>query len=153
MQLLIGTWFVCASNFPMWTSGGKMHPTFNYHLTEKKGQVVLHDEVKFVKKGKSKSIVGYDYQDAEDPSKFRWRGKGWLAIAKSNWQVVLKDPHKNWVVIHFSKTLFTPEGVDIICRQPELKAAEIEEIKIQMLEHPLLRGQVAGLKSIEQKVW
>lgn len=148
LQFLIGTWFICSTNFPMWTKGDKLHPTFNYTLEEKKGEKVLFDEVKYTKNGKDKSIKGYDYQDQNDPSRFTWRGKGLLFIAKSKWQVVLKDPKGNWAVIYFSKTLFTPEGVDVICRKPKLEDAEFIEIKRQMEQHALLKDQIVTLRDI-----
>ena len=148
LQFLIGTWFICSTNFPMWTKGDKLHPTFNYTLTERNGEKVLFDEVKYTKKGKQKSIKGYDYQDKNDQTKFIWRGKGLLVIAKSKWQVVLQDPKGNWAVIHFSKTLFTPEGVDVICRKPKLEDSEFMEIKRQMGEHPLLKSQISTLKDL-----
>ena len=148
IKFLIGTWFICSTNFPMWTKGDKKNPTFNYTLDEKKGQNVLFDEVKYTKKGKQKSIKGYDYQDEKDPSKFTWRGKGLLFIAKSNWQVVLQDPEGEWAVIYFSKTLFTPEGVDIISRKAKLDEAQLEKIKSKMLQHDLLKKHVPSLVNI-----
>lgn len=148
LQFLIGTWFICSTNFPMWTKGDKLHPTFNYTLAAQKGKQVLFDEVKYLKKGKQKSIQGYDRQDKNDPSRFTWRGKGLLFIAKSNWQVVLKDPKGNWVVIHFSKTLFTPEGVDVICRKPRLEDSEFAVIRNEMEQNQLLRPHISTLKDI-----
>lgn len=55
-----GRWYVIQSNFPMWLSGKKTNPTFNYTIMERKGDTVLLDEVKYLKKGKNKTIVGYD---------------------------------------------------------------------------------------------
>lgn len=148
LQFLIGTWFICSTNFPMWTNGNKINPTFNYTLEKKGGKEVLFDEVKYIQKGKSKSIKGYDRQDEKDPSKFTWKGKGLLFIAKSHWQVVLKDPKGNWAVIHFSKTLFTPEGVDVICRKPKLEDAEFEQILKGMQENELLKKHISTLKDL-----
>lgn len=147
LQFLIGTWFICSTNFPMWTKGDKLHPTFNYTIQNEQKKI-LYDVVKYTKKGKEKSIKGYDRQDNNDPSKFTWRGKGLLFIAKSKWQVVLQDPKGNWAVIYFSKTLFTPEGVDIISRQPELSKAEVQKIKAEMLKKDILKDQVATLKNL-----
>lgn len=148
IQFLIGTWFICSTNFPMWTKGDKLNPTFNYSLVEGK-ENVLFDEVKYEQKGKQRSIEGYDKQQ-EDPSKFTWRGKGLLFIAKSKWQVVLKDPQGEWAVIYFSKTLFTPEGVDIISRKPGLSAEKLRQIKAQMLDNPLLKPHVSSLQDLER---
>lgn len=146
IQFLLGTWMICSTNFPMWTKGGKLHPTFNYSIVADR-ENVLFDEVKYVQKGKEKSIRGYDMQDPEDASKFTWRGKGLLFIAKSRWQVVLKDPQEKWAVIYFSKTLFTPEGVDIIARE-KLNKEDLDAIKAQMQENELLQKHVSTLKDL-----
>jgi hypothetical protein len=140
LHQLIGTWFIIGSNFPMWLKGDKLSPTFNYTLTEKKGE--LYDEVRYLQKGKTKVIKGYDRRDAKDESAFTWRGKGLLFIAKSKWKVKLMDEKGQWAVIWFSKTLFTPEGVDIICRDKNPDPRLIEEIKNKMLQDELLKNYV-----------
>jgi len=51
---------------------------------------------------------------------FSWRGKGWLVIASSKWEILGwgEDLGVGWVVTYFSKTIFTPAGIDIYCRDP-----------------------------------
>lgn len=145
LTFLAGTWFVCSTDFPMWTKGKKTDPRFHYTIVEKRGEEVLYDEVTYVKNGKEKSIRGYDFPDGDQ---FTWRGKGLLRIAKSEWKVVLKDPEGQWAVIAFSKTLFTRAGVDILFRtkdpDPELLAA----IKRQMETVPELKAHVGKLKDL-----
>ena len=149
IQFLLGTWFICSTNFPMWTKGNKTGPTFNYSLYSKPtDNPVLFDEVKYLKNGKQKSIRGYDYPDTQDLSRFTWRGKGLLWIARSKWQVALKDPEGQWAVIHFSKTLFTPEGVDIICRRPHPDKVMLADIKKSMAENTLLKQHISSLKDL-----
>jgi len=145
---LLGTWFICSTNFPMWVKGDKVNPTFNYSLATKNGEKVLLDEVKYQKKGKEKSIVGYDYQDEKDSFAFVWRGKGLLSLLKSKWRVALIDPKGQWAVISFSKTLFTPEGVDIISRTPKMSAAQLREIKGLMERDETLKKHVESLKTL-----
>jgi len=140
LHQLIGTWFIIGTNFPMWLKGDKLSPSFTYTLTGRKG--VLYDEVSYLKKGRTKVIRGYDTQDAADESAFTWRGKGLLFIAKSKWKVRLMDEKAGWAVIWFSKTLFTPEGVDIICRDRNPTPQLIEEIKNKMLGDELLKNYV-----------
>ncbi len=148
MHILAGTWFIVSSNFPMWLKGDKMNPTFNYTLTEKKGEQVLLDEVKYTKNGKQRSILGYDHADTKNDQAFIWRGKGLLSIAKSKWQVVMIDEKEGWAVIHFSKTLFTPEGVDIISREPRLGKDKLEEIKERMSKDSVLGKHIPSLKDL-----
>lgn len=148
MHILVGTWFICSTNFPMWLKGDKQNPTFNYTLTEKQGNQVLLDVVKYTKNGKERSIVGYDYPDGKNDRAFIWRGKVLLSVAKSKWQVVMMDEKEGWAVIHFSKTLFTPEGIDIISRQPRLGADKLAEIKGMMKEDPMLNKHLTTLEDL-----
>jgi len=145
---LLGTWFIIGSNFPMWLKGDKTSPTFTYTLMQKHRQEVLLDEVKYQKKGRTKTITGFDHPQGDNPKAFVWRGKGLLAIAKSKWEVKLIDPKGEWAVIHFSKTLFTPEGIDIISRKPKLDAATVLAIKEKILKDPQLKEQLSTLQML-----
>ncbi|MBD2753634.1 lipocalin/fatty acid-binding family protein [Spirosoma validum] len=149
VQALIGTWFVGSSNFPMWLKGDKINPTFTYSITDKKANTnVLLDEVKYLKRGKPKTLTGFDYQDETDPSTFVWRGKGLLSVVRSTWKVALIDPAGQWAVIWFSKTLFTPEGIDIISRTPTLSAETQTHIFALMASDSLLVKHRASLRPI-----
>lgn len=147
LQTLVGTWFICATNFPMWLKGNKTNPTFNYSLVANKENKLL-DEVKYLKNGKSKTITGFDTQDKTDKKAFVWRGKGLLSLLKSKWKVALLDPSGQWAVIWFSKTLFTPEGVDIISTTPTLSPAILKQIKVQMARDSVLTPHIESLKTL-----
>lgn len=151
-QILLGTWFICSTNFPMWLKGNKTNPTFTYTATTKNSaDSVLLDEVKYVKKGETKTITGYDYPDPNDSSAFVWRGKGLLRLAKSKWKVALKDPDGQWAVIWFSKTLFTPEGVDIISRDRQIPEKTLNHIKSLMADDPLLAKHLIDMQELPGK--
>ncbi|MBD2702196.1 hypothetical protein IC229_16205 [Spirosoma sp. BT702] len=146
---LLGTWFICSTNFPMWLKGDKLNPTFTYSRTDEKADTnVLLDEVKYLKNGKTKTLTGYDYQDTSDSAAFVWRGKGLLSLLRSRWNVALVDPNGQWAVIWFSKTLFTPEGVDIISRTSRLSPATLKQIKAQMAAQPRLAKHLDSLREL-----
>ncbi|KAK0279075.1 hypothetical protein LTR35_008810 [Friedmanniomyces endolithicus] len=70
-----------------------------------------------------------DAKDAWD-----WRGKGWLKIAGSHWEVLGWGEEvatgNKWVVTEFAKTLFTPAGVDVYSQRREgLQQVTLEGIK------------------------
>lgn len=118
---LEGKWYIQATNFPMWLKGDKQNPSFNYTVIESsKGVKRLLDEVKFVKKGKEKAIVGFDTPLNASNTKFKWRGKGILGVLKSKWEILYWDKAEEWAIIGFEKTLFTPKGYDIISRKRNL---------------------------------
>lgn len=131
----------------MWLKGDKTAPAFHYAIV---GEGKLSDEVTYLKKGKTKSIKGTDYQDKADSLQFVWKGKGLLRVLKSRWRIALMDPEGQWVVICFSKTLFTPAGADIISRSKQLPQSTLEVIKTQMRKDPVLKEQVETLKELSR---
>lgn len=149
-SFLAGTWFIAQTSLPMWLKGDKMGPTLNYTITECKGETVLLDEVKYSKKGKQKTITGYDKINPANPNAFTWRGKGLLSLSTSDWEIRLKDPQGQWAVSWFSKTLFTPEGVDILSRTPTLSAATMDSIKQAMKADTLLVRFVDKVQALPQ---
>lgn len=67
---------------------------------------------------------------------YTWRGKGWLMIATSKWEILGYGDEEDgggagnsWVVTYFAKTLFTPAGVDFYSRRGALRAETVEGIK------------------------
>jgi hypothetical protein len=137
---LEGEWFVIRSNFPMWLKGNKSNPSLNYSLTMKHGRSVLLDRVIYTKNSKTKSIVGYDKPENADNRSFTWRGKGILCFLKSKWSVLYLDVSGKWMIIHFRKTLFTPEGYDVVSKSKEIGtetenqiSKKLEELKIEKL--------------------
>lgn len=122
---LAGKWYVVQSNFPMWLKGKKTNPEFNYTVVTRKNQQVLLDEVRYLKRSKEKTLVGYDYPVMGNDRSFIWRGKGMLGFLKSKWRVLYINHEQGWAVIQFKKTLFTPAGTDVISRSKKL-APEIE---------------------------
>lgn len=151
MQWLVGTWFIIASDAPIWLKGNKESPTLNYTLVEQKGTYKLLDETMYCKGNHQKVVAGYDYSAPNKPAGFIWRGKGLLFFVTSKWEVRLQDKEGRWAVIAYSKTLFTPEGVDIMSRTASLDAATLKDIYAQMIQDSMLAKHVGALKQISQK--
>lgn len=148
LHTLAGTWLIHSTNFPMWLKGDKTHPTFNYTvMTDKNGAEILLDEVKYQQKGKIKTITGYDYPDETDAMAFIWRGKGILGLVKSRWRIALLDTEKQWAVVVFESTLFTPSGMDIIGRKA-LSLDTLGAIMAMMKGDAALEPHLATLKTI-----
>jgi hypothetical protein len=128
LKNLEGQWFIQFSNFPMWLKGNKTSPRFNYTLQGDR----LFDKVEYFKKGKDKSIKGFDYPLDECNRHFEWRGKGLLCLLKSRWQIIEIDQETNWALIYFEKTLFTPEGFDVISKNKELTKNQMNSINTRI---------------------
>ena len=116
---LEGTWYVIATNFPMWTKGTRSHPKFIYsNRRTVDGRECFDDTVEYVQGGRTKTIVGVDTSDGG--RRFVWRGKGWLKFFVSRWEVISVAPDGQCLALSFTKTWATPAGVDIIARSPEV---------------------------------
>lgn len=82
---------------------------------------------------------------------YKWRGKGWLAIASSQWEILgygeESETQNSWVVTYFASTLFTPAGVDFYSRKGQLRGETVEEIK------KALEGLGGDVKELAGKVF
>ncbi len=135
---LIGKWYIHYTNFPMWLKGDRTHPAFNYTMDVRNDKQGLLDEVSYIKNGKQKFIRGFDFPDEKDEKSFIWKGNGWMSILSSKWKVVHISDDKQWALIEFEKTLFTPAGFDIVCRTKELDAQRVASIELYMHEKHLV---------------
>ena len=134
LQALEGKWYIILSNFPMWLKGDKTNPTFNYKKAERDGVLALIDEVKYTQNGRTKSINGFDKPLNAENTSFEWRGNGLLSLLSSKWQVLYLDTIENWAIIYFEKTLFTPKGYDVICREKQPNALIMRKIEEKLRE-------------------
>ncbi|PQE20716.1 glycosyl hydrolase family 43 protein [Rutstroemia sp. NJR-2017a WRK4] len=71
-----------------------------------------------------KSIHGIDTPDGDGA--WNWRGKGWLKVASSHWEVlgwgerdIGEEEKERWVVTWFAPSMFTPQGLDIYSSRKE----------------------------------
>lgn len=139
LEKLEGKWHILFTNFPMWLKGDKINPTFNYEISTKNGKRGLRDEVKYFQKGKIKSINGFDEPLNENDLSFEWRGNGLLSVLTSRWKILYFNEQTNWAIIEFEKTLFTPKGYDVICREKQPNELLLEEINKKVKELNLVK--------------
>jgi hypothetical protein len=144
---LEGKWYILLTNFPMWLKGDKTSPTFNYTVETQNGITGLRDEVQSWKNGKKQQILGFDTPLDETNRRFQWRGKGLLSLLSSRWEIIYLDVTKEWAIIHFEKTLFTPEGYDVIARSQRISPETLASIQSILLELSIN----ASLQPIVQK--
>ncbi|KAF8305157.1 hypothetical protein DL93DRAFT_371183 [Clavulina sp. PMI_390] len=132
----MGKWHVLHSSLPLWKN--KKDVTITYtplgsvdpSSTPSDDPIRFNDIVEYRSASSTSSppstrsrIEGIDTlqpppKDAPDgyrpAASYKWRGKGWLMIASSKWQVL--GYGDDWAVTYFSATLFTPAGIDIYSR-------------------------------------
>lgn len=140
-RTLEGTWRVEGTTFPMWLDGTKQSPRFTYANID---GAQLDDTVSYEKNGVTETIEGIDTQHASVPTHFTWRGRGLLALFKSEWDVVYIDPGDRFVIITFSPTLATPAGLDVIAKQKLDDAAWSDALE-HIASTPALAQLATGL--------
>ncbi|KAK0526731.1 hypothetical protein OC834_004094 [Tilletia horrida] len=101
---------------------------------------------KLRQEGKKNWLRGLNKLDAKatNGATFHWTGLGWLRLLSAHWQVIGASPHFGnasapadepiWLVTYFSKSLFTPAGVDIYVRNPSKLSDETYGAIVAALE-------------------
>ena len=139
---LSGTWRLTHSTLSMWKSNRNI--TMNYTIipasSAQDPSNKLDDVTSYqpLASSKFKSIHGIDTARGTDTSLWDWRGKGWLTIATSHWEVLgygdigeeAGGPGQ-WLVTYFTATRFTNAGISVYSRakegNPEALVREILE--------------------------
>ncbi|CDO78165.1 hypothetical protein BN946_scf184467.g4 [Trametes cinnabarina] len=181
------TWHVTHSTLSLWTTKKDVTITYTMKPSSSGDSTVRFDDVVEYRSrsdtpsSKPSRVIGVDTlltpesdltsrtADGGDAAsgprsaqpRFKWRGKGWLAIASSRWQVLgysrdtSPDNPTAWVVTYFEKTLFTPPGLDIYARTARGLPDELVEEIISKLK--ALGGNVAKLAAtffeVERSGW
>lgn len=147
IQWLTETWHVTHSTLPMWKS--KRNVRIQYTPLEPSVASISADNT-----DRLDDLVTYQSLTGEKVSEVKgidkaagsgthrgewdWRGKGWLKVASSHWEVLgwgeeANNGNNKWVVTMFAKTLFTPAGIDVYSQSREgLRAETLEEIKLAL---------------------
>ncbi|CAO2653892.1 Nn.00g106250.m01.CDS01 [Neocucurbitaria sp. VM-36] len=163
LSWLLGSWNVTHSTLPMWKKSRNVQ--IKYTPVAGTSPLQIDDIVTYQSLSSThiKTVHGVD-KPFEVPNTapaassgeadsaqvasmaYRWRGKGWLAVASSKWEILghgdEPGTRNSWVVTYFAKTLFTPAGVDFYSRKGNLTPETIESIKAGLAR---LGGDVAKL--------
>ncbi|KAF2622868.1 hypothetical protein BU25DRAFT_301791, partial [Macroventuria anomochaeta] len=162
LSWLSGHWNVTHSTLPMWKKSRNVIITYTTlpstgsagGLGHRSG-THMDDEVSYQALDKSKvkvsTVRGVDKPFPTTPTSptappaasqmdeelaslgYNWRGKGWLMIASSKWEILgygsESGTQNDWVVTYFAKTLFTPAGVDFYSRRGQLRPETVAGIE------------------------
>ncbi len=145
IDIYTGKWYINMSTFPMWLKGNKTSPSFNYTIEMKDNIKVLHGDVQYLKKGKLKHIQGMDKPTNKFNTAFVWHGKGLLRLFKSKWEIIAYNPEQQWAIMHFQKTIATPEGYDLFSKQKQLDTQTLTDVN-KKLEELGIKDQLKIIK-------
>jgi len=173
---MAGAWQVTHSTLPLWKGRFGVKITYTplpgTQEADKTAFPDLNDFVEYQKKsgGSYSSVNGVSRSvtvpDLGSGWAFSWRGKGWLMIASSQWEVLgygsdisgaapgTEGQAKDWIVTYFGKTIFTPAGIDVYCRSEDGLSAEcVANIKkeLESFEDPSLKKLAGEIFEIPRK--
>lgn len=128
VEWLSTTWSVTHSTLAMWRTARNVRIRYTSLPPKDDGRLRIDDLVEYEPTGTSsdtvKSVAGVDTQNPDGG--WDWRGKKWLFFVTSHWEILgwgeetrADGTTERWVVTWFAATLFTKEGLDIYCDQPE----------------------------------
>ena len=141
-------WHITHSTLPMWKS--KRNVRIQYTPLDPSSPEIskentdrLDDLVTYQGLGKEKlqTVNGIDTVSSTGGKRgeWDWRGKGWLKIASSHWELLgwgeESQTGNKWMVSMFAKTLFTPAGIDVYSKgRNGLELETLEEVKKALAE-------------------
>ncbi|KAF2965642.1 hypothetical protein GQX73_g7930 [Xylaria multiplex] len=158
-EWLHGTWTVTHSTLSMWRSAQNVRITYAPQKSasatppaDDNSPTINDNLVEYEKKngkGGVRTVLGVEKPDPKVPGAWDWRGKGWLVIASSHWEVLgwgerpllSGEGVERWAVTWFAPTLFTEEGVDLYSdRREGLEKETADDIikALKQLEAPKL---------------
>lgn len=146
-------WHVTHSTLPMWRKKRNVRikytplppsdPSIPQENTDRIDDLVTSQPLNNTKisdiRGLDKAAVKDSTADA-GRGEWDWRGKGWLKIAGSHWEVLGWGEEEGnggnkWLVTMFAKTLFTPAGIDVYSQRREgVESVTLEAIKQALSE-------------------
>ncbi|KAI9046609.1 hypothetical protein LZ554_009352 [Drepanopeziza brunnea f. sp. 'monogermtubi'] len=136
------TWSVTHSTLPMWAKARNVRITYKL-LPGGGGETLIDDEVcsepigsgqgwgvtammaAVMQQMQPRCIRGVDTPVTGLEGAWRWRGRGWLRVASSHWEILgwgesdVDGVQEKWVVTWFKASLFTPMGVDVYSDRKE----------------------------------
>lgn len=165
---LTETWHVTHSTLPMWKSKRNVKitytplapsdPSIATENTDRLDDLVTYQSLSGDKVSQVRGIDTCALKSKADAGRdvWDWRGKGWLKIASSHWEVlgwgVEAESGNKWAVTVFAKTLFTPAGIDIYSQSAKgLAPQTLADIKtaLTQVEDATVKGLAGTLFEVK----
>jgi hypothetical protein len=127
-KALAGDWHIAFTTLGMYRDGKKLRPWCRY--TQTPAEYVLADRTtaeEVVDSNKTPAVMkaavleGTTTQRADAPSKFLWRGSGWLKWVTMDFRVVYMNDKEGVAATCFEKTFHSEAGCEVIVRDPSAR--------------------------------
>ncbi|WWC70023.1 uncharacterized protein I206_103967 [Kwoniella pini CBS 10737] len=153
----MGKWGVAWSTLPMWKISLDVNITYT-PIAGTENHTKFEDLVEYRKESaadgsKPSTVKGFDtLTPNSNAATFDWKGSSYLFFVHSHWEVLGYGSDEanglQWAVTFFSKTLFTPAGIDIYLRSsPD---TSLPASKDPAIRSELLKQIVSAVKTIQE---
>lgn len=143
-----GRWYLIYSGCPLWLKEDINTVSFNYTVRHIGEELVLEDRVEYIKNGKMRFRLGYDYPVQGIHNTFRWKGRGVNRTFRNHFEVVILE--EEYMVLFFEKTLTSPTAIDILTRQRHMPKPLEEEIFQAVRENPTVADYFNDIRRVKQ---
>ncbi|KAK8864435.1 hypothetical protein IAR55_001684 [Kwoniella newhampshirensis] len=155
----MGKWGVVWSTLPMWKDKKDVTITYTPVADQSKINTTFDDIVEYRKRSaaegsKPSTVKGVDtLSTGSNGATFDWKGSSYLFFVHSHWEVLGYGENEEhgleWAVTFFSKTLFTPAGIDIYLRSsPSAPQPESHDTNVRQT---LLDQIVFAVKAVDDE--
>lgn len=145
-----GRWYLNFSGSPLWQKDEYTIITFNYSLIHKGEELVLEDKVEYMKNGKMRFRLGYDYSIEEFQRTFKWKGVGINRYFRNRFEIsILED---NYMVLFYEKTILSPASIDIVSKYKVIDEKLEDEIFKRIEENETIAQYLSEVEKIEQSI-
>lgn len=145
-QKFAGKWYVVATNYSFWKNKSRTNPVINLDLLNDGSGRTFLSRVTYKWRGFARTIAGFETQDKTTAGRYVWQGKGLLSVIKNEWYLIAVANDYSWAFTYFPKSnVGTPEGIDILSRNPDMSEELMQKIIAQVCEDEFMRGKTEGI--------
>lgn len=143
-----GRWYLAYSGCPLWQKPEINTVSFNFHPRHLGEELVLEDRVEYIKNGKMRFRLGFDYPVEGIFNTFRWKGKGVNRTFRNHFEVTLIT--EDFMVLFFEKTLTSPTSIDILTRERLAGKDLMERIFDQIRNNETISAYLKDVRQVRQ---
>ncbi|GEM_PF-841996 len=148
LKLIEGRWYLQYSGSPLWSKEDVSKVTFNYKLIHRGETLVLEDKVEYMKNGKMRFRLGYDYPVEGIPMTFKWKGVGVNRFYRNRFEVTILTP--DYMVMFFEKTITSPTSIDILTRNKTITEEFKNQIFKEISENQTVKEFLGSIEKVTQ---
>lgn len=148
LKKLEGRWYLQFSGSPFWQKENFSIITFNFNMVHKGEELVLEDRVEYMKNGKMRFRLGYDYPIEEFERTFKWKGKGINRFFRNRFEISYLE--EDFLVIFYEETILSATCLDIVTRKRKIDEKLEDRIFSLIAKNETISQYLADVERIDQ---